>query len=141
MPTFRTSLDIAAPPARAWEVLTDLERWPEWTASVTRVTRPAPGPFGVGAQARIEQPRLRPATWTVTLCEPGRSFAWVSHSPGLRVIADHVIAERPGGCVITLAVHYRGPLSLLVGLLAGPLTRQYLALEATGLRRRCEGRG
>jgi len=34
---YEVSIDIVADTQLVWEVLTDLERWPEWTQSVTRL--------------------------------------------------------------------------------------------------------
>ena len=39
MRTFSITVDVAAPAQRVWEVMSDVERWHEWTASVTKVKR------------------------------------------------------------------------------------------------------
>jgi hypothetical protein len=39
---------------------------------------------------------------------------------------------------VTLSVSYGGPLGVVVGWMLRGLTRRYLALEAAGLKRRCE---
>ena len=36
---FEATIDVAAPAQFLFEVYTDVERWPEWTASVTSVER------------------------------------------------------------------------------------------------------
>ena len=69
--------------------MTDLERWPEWTASVTSVELLDEPPFDVGSHARIRQPRLPVAVWTVTAFEPEHSFEWQTVVPGVRTVAGH----------------------------------------------------
>ncbi len=68
------SITIAASPARVWAVMSDVERWSEWTASIRRVQLLTIGSLAPASRARIEQPRLPAAVWEVTAIEPGRTF-------------------------------------------------------------------
>lgn len=139
--TFTRTIDIDAPAARVWAVMTDVERWPEWTASVTAIRRLDEGPFTVDSRVRIKQPRLPSSILTVTELEPERGFTWVATSPGLRVTASHGIAAAPRGVRVILSVRYDGLFGSLAGRLWRSLTERYLRLEAEGLRRRSEQAG
>lgn len=129
---------ISAPTARVWDVISDVERWPEWTASVTSVRRLDEGPLRVRSRARIQQPRLPPVTWTVTEVLPGESFTWVASAPGVRTTATHRVRPDASGSVVTLMLDQAGPVGALFGRLTAGLTRRYLAMEAAGLRARAE---
>jgi uncharacterized membrane protein len=123
---------IAAPAERVWAILSDVERWPTWTASVTSVQ--LDGPLAVGAHARIRQPKLPAVTWTVTEVVPGRSFTWRSTAPGSRATGWHEItATGEGTCEVRLALEQAGPLGGLVGLVYRGLTQRYIQMEADGL--------
>lgn len=135
---YETSVRIAAPARSVWDVLIDVERWPEWTESMSTVKRLEDGPFGVGGTARITQPKMRPALWTVTECDPGRSFTWASTSPGVRVVAGHQLEEQDGVTTATLSVQMSGVLAGLAGVLVGSRVRGYVQMEAAGLRARSE---
>jgi hypothetical protein len=133
---FSIVVDIAAPPDRVWAVMTDVERWPEWTPTVTRIQRLDDGPLTVGSRARVRQPRLPTAVWQVSELLEGRSFTWVSHSPGVRVTAEHGVEPTAGGTRAKLSVQFSGVLAPLVARLTRRLNERYLALEAKGLSER-----
>ena len=134
-------VDIAAPAEQVWAAMADVERWPEWTASVTSVERLEREPFGVGSRARIRQPRLPVAIWTVTALEAGRFFEWQSAVPGLLSVGRHRVD--PAGddaSRVTLSLSWSGPLAPVIRLLFGNLSRRYVEMEGQGLKRHCEAR-
>jgi uncharacterized protein YndB with AHSA1/START domain len=140
MARYEQSVDIAAPPARVWEIMADVERWPEWTASVQRLERLEPGPLAVGASARIKQPGFMAARWRVTSIEPGREFVWETKPyPGATVAGRHrVEVQGEGGARVTLSITSSGPLAPLMAPLLGPVSRRNLRIEAEGLKKRAE---
>ncbi len=138
---FHETVTIDAPADVVWAVYTDVERWPEWTRSVRSCTYVRGSAIVVGAQVRIVQPKLLPATWEVTAVEPGRSWTWDARSPGVRTSATHVL-EAPDARTTRalLTITQQGALSAVIGRAYGRLTRSYLAMEAAGLQRQSEAR-
>jgi uncharacterized protein YndB with AHSA1/START domain len=136
----RTSIDVAASPDEVWTVLVDVERWPEWTDSVSRIRPLDAGPLDVGSRVEISQPRIPTATYTVTALEPGHAFSWEQQQPGSRVSAHHECTQLPdGGTRVELRVVMSGVVGGVMGLLYRRLTERYLATEAAGLKARAEG--
>ena len=130
---------IDAPIERVWDVFSAVERWPEWTASVTSLTLLEGTGVVPGARVRIKQPRFPHLVWEVTEVEPGVSWTWVSSSPGARTAATHLLSSRgPTSTRVEQIIEQTGPLGALVGRLTRRLTRRYLAMEAAGLRARAE---
>jgi uncharacterized protein YndB with AHSA1/START domain len=136
MRDFGITVDIPIEPAHVWAVMSDIERWPEWTPTVHRLERLDHAPLAVGSRARIRQPRLPVAIWQVTELHEGRSFTWITRSPGVGVRATHAVEPVAGGTRATLALHFSGWLGPLVARLTRHLNERYLALEAQGLRER-----
>jgi carbon monoxide dehydrogenase subunit G len=135
----RTSIDVAASPDQVWEVLVDVERWPEWTDSVSSVRPLDAGPLAVGSRVEISQP-----------ADPDRHV----HGDGARTrqrlhlgaaaARQHgVCAPRvrlpDGGTRVELRVVMSGAVGGVVGRLYRKLTERYLAMEAAGLKLRAEG--
>ena len=131
--------EIDAPVAVVWDVFSDVERWPEWTASVTRLEALDSRELLVGNRFQIKQPRMPKLVWEVTEVTPGASWTWVQRSPGGLTVARHdVIPGGDGRTRIHQRLEQRGPVGALVGLLMRSMTRRYLDLEAEGLKARCE---
>ncbi len=119
--------------------MTDVERWPEWTATMARAKRLDDGDFRIGSKARLKQPRIPTLTWTVTKLEEGRSFEWRTRAPGVSTVAGHRIQQEGDGSLVTLWVEQSGLLVKLMGGRFAKLADDYLQIEAEGLKRRCEG--
>jgi hypothetical protein len=135
---FVESVLIAAPPVRVVEAVADVGRWPDWTASMTSARSLDGGPMAVGARYEVRQPKLPVATWTVTSFDPAAGMVWESKGPGVRTVAEHLVAPEGEGSRLTLRLVQHGPLGLVIGRLYGGLTRRYIAWEADGFRRWCE---
>jgi uncharacterized membrane protein len=133
----RISIDAPAP--HVWSVFTDVERWPEWTASVSSVDIVEGNGVEVGAIARIKQPRLPRMDWQVTDVVPGVSWQWASRSPGITTIASHTLtATAAGTTLVEQSIEHRGMFAWFHGRVTRGLTRRYLRLEGEGLKARCE---
>ena len=133
------AIEIDASPALVWDVFSDVERWPEWTASVTSL-KALDGPgLAVGKRFEIKQPRLPKLVWEVTKVDDGGSWTWEQRSPGGRTIAVHEVAAQPGGgTMVRQRLDQQGPVGGLVGRLMRGTTKRYLDLEAKGLTARSE---
>jgi carbon monoxide dehydrogenase subunit G len=138
VPTFTRSIDINAPPERVWAVMREVERWHEWTPSITSIKRMDGGPLKVGSRVVIRQPKLPVNYSDVTELEPARGFTWVSRSPGVVATARHEIEPRASGSRVTLSVQFAGALGWFIARMVRGLTERYIALEAEGLKRRSE---
>jgi uncharacterized membrane protein len=134
---FSRTVAIPAPLPLVWSVMANVERWPEWTASISRVRFLSPLPLQVGSRIRIHQPKLPPAVWRVTELLPGASFTWISRAPGMRVTARHVAQPFAAGTRVTLSIQYAGFLGALFARWTAHLNEHYLNMEAEGLKMHC----
>jgi uncharacterized membrane protein len=133
------SIEIDAPPQVVWDVFSDVERWPEWTASVTALTGQDGSTLAVGKRFAIKQPGLQKLVWKVAEIEPGASWTWVHRSPGVQVTARHHVTALPGGrTLVRQELDQRGVLGALVGQLTVKRTKRFLSMEARGLKARSE---
>jgi hypothetical protein len=79
------SIDIAAPPERVWQVISDLPAYARWNPFIVR----AGGELALGGRLRVTivAPGHRPVTFKPRILElePGRSVTWLGRTllPGL----------------------------------------------------------
>jgi Polyketide cyclase / dehydrase and lipid transport len=102
------------------------------------VTRRDSGPLQAGSTAQVQQPKLRPALWTVESFEPNRNFTWSTQSLGIHMQAGHLVEAEATGCRVTLSFDVDGWLAFMVKSMYGKLIDEYVATEAAGLKRYCE---
>ena len=140
MPRYVVTERIGATPDEIWPVLADVVRWPEWTPTVASV-EPVDGPtLEVGSRFEVVQPKLRPAVWTVTAVDSLRSFTWEARSPGVRLVAEHLLTKEEARTTrLDLTFTFAGALGSIVGVLARGLTLGYMRTEASKLRARVQG--
>jgi uncharacterized membrane protein len=131
-------VEIEASTDEVWALTVDVERWPDVTPTMTSVERLGDEPFGVGSQARIKQPRQRPAVWTVTRFEPGRHFAWATTTLGMRLEGGHHLEGDDRRTVNTLTLEVTGPLASTLGRLLVGQFRKAIATENQGFKRTAE---
>ena len=138
---YEQTIVVAAPPEGVWSVLVDVEAWPSWTPSMSRVELVTPGPLRLGSVAKVRQPRLAPATFTVTQYDEGKSFAWSTGNRLLRSTGDHRIDPAGEGSRVTLTLRQDGPLAGPIGVVYRRLIMRYIEMEAQGLKHQSESRG
>ncbi|GAA4967718.1 hypothetical protein GCM10023205_35880 [Yinghuangia aomiensis] len=132
-------VDVEATPDDLWQVVADVDHWPEFMATMRRVERVGGAELGPGALVRIAQPRMPVLTWRVTDWTPGSFFAWQAASPGVTTTASHAVEARDAaGSTLTLGIHQTGFGAPLAGLLMGRQTRRYVGIEAESTKRRAE---
>ena len=108
--TGSAEVDIAAPPERVWEVLTEFQKWPEWNSDVKSMSYA--GPLAPGTQFRW---KAGPGTIVSTLdhIEPPRYVAW--HGRTLTIDAYHEwwLESRDGGTHVKTQESFYGLLARL----------------------------
>lgn len=145
MRTLTTSIDIAAPRAKVWRALTDLDGYGAWNPFIVE----AVGQTGPGAmlaiRMRIPGKGVQAYRVRVTRLVEEQSFGWLGHFhvPGL-IDGDHMfeLADLPdGGVRVSHNESFRGLLVPFVwrGFLQAHLLPCFERLNRN-LKAHCEGR-
>jgi len=136
--TIENTIRIEASPEVVWAVTEDIERWPEWTPTVTAVRPLSDSPFGLGTVARIKQPGQPESDWTVTEYVHQDRFTWKTQRIGLRMAASHQVQEEAAGTLNTLRLQASGVIASILWPVLRVVIRRTLRKENRGLKARCE---
>ena len=136
---FETSIEIDASPGRVWDVVSDLEAWPQRIETVDTVELLTPAPVAKGSRVRLRQPKLPEGAWEVTAWDAPSYFEWTQKTSGVTNVAGHrVEALGEGRARLTLTLDMRGLLIPVIGLFYRDLTNRYMNLDAEGMKRAAE---
>ncbi len=136
---FEKSIEIDASQQRVWDVLSDIEAWPQRIETVDTVEPLTPPPFARGSRVRLKQPKLPEGTWDITVWDAPSYFEWTQKSGGATIVAGHrVEALGADRARLTLTIDMQGLLVPIMGLFYKGLTNRYMNLEAEGMKRAAE---
>ena len=136
---FEKSIEIDAPQQRVWDVLSDVEAWPQRIETVDVVDVLTPPPLSKGSRVRLKQPKLPEGTWDVTTWDAPSYFEWTQKTGGMTAVARHRVESLgEGRARLTLTLDMRGFLIPVIGLFYRKLTDDYMNLEAQGMKRAAE---
>jgi len=136
---FEKSIEIEASQQRVWDVLTDLEAWPQRIETVDTVELLTPAPVTRGSRVRLRQPKLPEGVWDVTAWESPAYFEWTQKMSGATSVAGHRIeALGESRARLTLTLEMRGVVISVIGRFYKGLTNRYMNLEAEGMKRAAE---
>jgi uncharacterized protein YndB with AHSA1/START domain len=117
MSTVTASIEIAAPPARVWEVVMDPRRLGEWVTIHRRLRDSDDGPAREGFRMD-QQIHLRGVNldvhWRLVQCEPGRLAVWEGRGPARsRACTEYRLDDVDGGTRFDYRNEFRPPLGPL----------------------------
>lgn len=133
-----TQTRIAAPPSIVWDVLTDLERWPDWNPDVRSLK--LEGPLAVGTTFRWKS-GLASIRSTIRVLEPRRIIAWSGEAAGIRAVHVWRISADRAGTLVWTGETFEGILSVLFRRRLARRLAEALDQGIVALRAECERRG
>lgn len=138
---FETHVEIVASAAVVWDIMKNVEAWPNWTPTVTNVTALDGSELVVDRRYEVSQPGLAKATFVVTECVEGTSFTWQSKSGGIVSSAEHSISTDDNlHCSVRLSFEMSGMGASLVWAIAKKKIESFVQTEAESLKSAAEGK-
>lgn len=96
MPTVELYSAVAAD--AVWDVLTDLDAWPQWGPTVAGAELSEPGPLRLGSRGTVHTAVGVALPFTITEFDAGRGWAW--DVAGVGATRHEVWPERSGSRVV-----------------------------------------
>jgi uncharacterized membrane protein len=131
---------IEAPIETVWDLTVDIEGLPATTPTITLAERLDDGPLRVGSTARLRQPHLRPAVWTVTRLEAPELFEWSTRLGWLTMTGRHTLRAAGTGTSNHLEVEFAGFGAGVAARLFGGSIRKAITTENRGMKAAAERR-
>ena len=124
----QSEIEIGASPELVWEVLTTIERWPDWNPAVKRVSM-----RGGLTEGTIFRWKAGPGTISSTIqrVEPPRLIAWTGQTFGIKANHIYTLEPRDGKTFVKTEESYEG---LVSRLFRGSLQKTLDKALAEGLR-------
>jgi uncharacterized protein YndB with AHSA1/START domain len=128
-----SAIDIAVPPSRAFDHVTDPSKWLTWHPATRRVTNTHARPL-VQGETVVETFSVmgltRVATWTVVACERPRLWVIETESPYGAARIAYTLSATPDGCRFHRTIDYRAK-GLPWRLWNGNITKLALSRQTT----------
>jgi uncharacterized protein YndB with AHSA1/START domain len=118
---------IDAPPEAVWDVLTAVERWPQWNPEVKSVA--IDGDFAEGATFRWKAGSSKLVS-TVQSAERGRVAAWTGRTMGIKAVHVYRFEPTDGGTRVSTEESFDG---LVAKVLRRPLKKTLDTALKSGL--------
>ena len=142
MRLIRTEIQITAPAARVWSILTDFKSYPSWNSFIQEIA----GKAEVGAllTVKIVPPGHKPMTFKprVLAAAPNRELRWLGRImlPGL-FDGEHSfeLSDNSQSCLFRQSEEFSGILVPLMGAKMFEATRQGFMAMNDALRKRAQG--
>ena len=139
MITTERELHIDAPPDVVWGLMSDIERWPQWTATAESAKRGEDGPLRTGATARMKIVGASGVgLWIVASLDEGREFVWENRTAGVRSVAGHRVEPDGAGSKVRLWIEQSGLVAAAIGWYLRRVSNRNIDIEAEGLKRESE---
>jgi carbon monoxide dehydrogenase subunit G len=128
MAEFGSSIHVDAPPARVWDLVTDLAGAAGRIGAIKSVEVLTDQPFGVGTrwrETRVMFGKEATEEMTVTSLTPGESYTTEAESCGCHYTCVVRVAPEGDGSVLAMSMHARGVtlLGRVMGAVMTPLMK------------------
>jgi uncharacterized membrane protein len=123
---------------KVFGIWTDIEKWNLWTKSIKQISYLENSSFKVGGRAKVIQPKLSPAEWTITEIKGDKSFTWETKILGVTAIGEHILERSSSGTIAKSILSYKGFLASILSAISRKLTIRYMTMEMEGLKNECE---
>src|SRR5918994_6157512 len=123
-----SEIEIAAAPETVWDVLTEIDRWPNWNPDIKSMSMQ-----GSLAEGSVFRWKAGPVTITSTIrrVEPPRLIAWTGRTLGIKAIHFYRLEPRAGKTFVRTEESFDG---IAARLMRGSLQKTVDRALADGLR-------